>query len=251
MTRMILNLTAGGLMAILSVFLIIQLFSANPMRVDINTTAHPEARTITVQGEGKVSVVPDLATLNVSVLSEAKTVKQVIADNTAKMNQVIAKMKELGIKEKDMTTSQYNLNPQYYYPENRKPVISGYQLNQTLSLKIRNLDLVDNVIDGATALGANNVYGLNFGLDDDSKAKAEAREKAFAAAKAKAEVMANAAGVSLGRVYTFSEGYDYPRPQPVYYAKTMMAEDTAGSAPDIQTGSQEYTVTINMTYEIE
>ncbi len=193
---------------------------------------------------------PDLANLNVSVLSEAKTVKQVIADNTAKMNQVIAKMKELGVAEKDMVTSQYNLNPQYYYPENQKPMISGYQLDQTLTLKVRNLDLVDNVIDGATASGANNVYGLNFGLDDDSKAKAEARDKAFAAAKAKAEVMAKAAGVTLGRVYTFSEGSNYMPPTP-YYVKTMMAESSLGAAPDIQSGSQEYTVNVSITYEIE
>jgi len=250
MTRAILNLAAGTLLAILSVALLLQLFSANPLRVNLDTTAHPEARTVTVQGEGKVSVVPDLATLNVSVLSEAKTVKQVIADNTIKMNQVIAKMKELGIADKDMVTSAYNLSPQYYYPQNARPQINGYQLDQTLTLKIRNLDLVDNVIDGATALGANNVYGLAFGLDDDSKAKAEARDKAFTAAKDKAEVMAKAAGVKLGRVYSFSEGSNYIPPTP-YYAKAMMAESSAGAAPDIQSGSQEYTVTVSMTYEIE
>jgi uncharacterized protein len=252
LTKDILRVTASAFLGLLSVFLIINFFNPGKLSMDVQTTAHPETRTITISGEGKVVAKPDIAQISVSVITQDKTVSKVIKSNTEKMNGVIAKMKALGIDGKDITTSGYNLNPIYNYPENLPPTISGYSLEQTLSLKIRNLDLVDNVIDDATANGANNVYGLTFKLDDDTEVMNQAREKAFAEARKKADMMAKSAGVKLGDVYTFSEGYDTPSPVR-YYAKTEMAVGGASdmSAPDIQSGSQEYTVTISITYEIE
>jgi uncharacterized protein len=251
LTKDILRVMASILLGLLSIFLVINFFNPGKLSLDVQSTAHPEARTITVSGEGKVVVKPDIAEISISVISEDKTVSKVIKSNTDKMNGVIEKMKTLGIDEKDMTTSGYNLNPIYNYPENLPPVITGYSLNQTLALKIRNLDLVDDVISDATTAGANDVYGLTFKLDDDKEVMNQAREKAFAEAKAKADMMAKAAGVKLGDVYTFSEGYNNYYPTP-YYAKAEMAyADSAGAvAPNIQSGSQEYTVNVSITYEI-
>jgi uncharacterized protein YggE len=251
-TKDLLRVMASVLLGLLSVFLILNFINPGKLSLDVQSTAHPEARTITVSGEGKVVVKPDIAQINVSVISEDKTVSKVITANTDKMNGIIDKIKALGIDEKDMTTSGYNLNPVYNYPENLPPVITGYSLDQTLSLKIRNLDLVDNVIDDATTAGANNVYGLTFKLDDDTEVMNQAREKAFAEAKTKADMMVKAAGVKLGDVYTFSEGYNTPYPTP-YYAKTEMAYGMAAdvATPNIQSGSQEYSVDVSITYEIK
>jgi len=246
-----LKIAATVLLSLLSIAVIISIVSPRELMLDVQSTAHPEARTITVSGEGRVVVKPDIAELKVSVVSEDKTVNRVIDDNNNKMNAIIKKLKEAGMHEDDIKTSSYYLSPRYDYPERQAPQISGYRLEQTLELKIRDLDLVDDVIDAATNLGANNVYGLNFTLDDDTEVMNEAREKAFDAAKEKAERMTKAAGVSLGDVYTFSEGSG-PQPIPMY-AETAVAYGRGGgeSMPDIQSGTQEYTVTVNITYEIE
>lgn len=252
LTKDILRVMASILLGLLSIFLVINFFNPGKLSLDVQSTAHPEVRTITVSGEGKVVVKPDIAEISVSVISEDKTVSKVIKSNTEKMNGVIDKMKTLGIDEKDMTTSGYNLNPVYNYPENLPPVITGYRLDQTLALKIRNLDLVDNVIDDATTAGANDVYGLTFTLDNDTEIMNQAREKAFAEAKKKAEMMAEAAGVKLGDVYTFSEGSNVPYPTPYYgMAKMAYAVEEDMATPNIQSGSQEYTDNVSITYEIE
>jgi hypothetical protein len=253
MTHKALQYTASIFLGLLSVGLI-YLFIFPPsgiIALDVRSTQLPESHTVTVTGEGKVTAVPDIATVNLSVVSESKTVAAVTKDNTVKMNGVIASMKELGIDAKDMVTSGYNLNPKYDYSPNGNAKIIGYTLNQTLTLKIRDLNKVDQVLDKGTTLGTNQVYGLAFALDDDSKVKSDARDKAFADARSKAEVMAKAAGVKLGKVITFSENTPGYYPQPMYYAKTMMAEGAAvDSAPNVQTGSQEYNVSVQMTFEI-
>jgi uncharacterized protein YggE len=246
-----LKTAATILLGLLSLALIINFFSPREWMLDIQSTTRPDARTITVTGEGSVVVKPDVAKISVSVVSEGKVINKVIDDNTDKMNAITKKLKELGMSSDDITTSGYYLYPQYNYPEREAPTISGYRLEQTLALTIRNLELVDDVIDTATNLGANNIYGLTFTLDDDTAVMNEAREKAFDAAKEKAQQMASAAGVRLGDVYTFNEGFG-PQPIPIY-AKSEMAYGIGGggATPDIQTGTQEYTVTVNITYEIE
>jgi uncharacterized protein YggE len=246
-----LKIAATVLLSLLSLAVLISLFSPRELMLDVQSTTHPEARTITVSGEGNVVIEPDIAKINVSVVSEDKTVSRVIDDNTDKMNAIINKLKELGIDKGDITTSRYYLSPRYIYPERQGPVISGYRLEQTLALKIRDLELVDDVIDTATNLGANNVYGLTFTLDDDTDVMNEAREKAFTAAEEKAEQMAKAAGVRLGDVYTFSEGFGPQMPIPMYAESAVAYGRVGGGGPDIQPGTQEYTVTVSITYEID
>ncbi|MBU1934533.1 SIMPL domain-containing protein [Patescibacteria group bacterium] len=244
------KLAATALMSLLSLAIIISIFNPPEFKFDVNSTTHPDAKTITVSGEGTVVAKPDVAEITVSVVTNAKTVDEVVSDNTEKMNGIIDKMKELGIDEMDMKTTGYYLYPQYDYPERLSPVVTGYRLEQDLGLTIRDLDLVDNVIDWSTELGANNVYGLNFTLDDDTEVMKEAREIAFGAAKEKAEQMAAAAGVKLGDVYSFYEGYGY-EPMP-YYAEAGYGRGGGGDlATSIESGSQEHTVTVNITYEIE
>ena len=245
-----LKIAATVLLSLLSLALLINFFNPREMMLDVQSTTHPEARTITVSGEGSVVVKPDIAELSVSVVSEDATVNKVIDDNTNKMNAIIKKLKEAGMDSDDIKTSSYYLSPRYNYPERQAPVISGYRLEQTLALKIRDLELVDDVIDAATNLGANNVYGLEFTLDDDTEVMNEAREKAFDFAKEKAEKMAKAAGVKLGNVYTFSEGAS-PKAIPMYAESVAYGRGGGDVMPDIQAGTQEYTVTVNITYEIE
>ncbi len=225
--------------------------------IKAEVTSQPYARTITVDGEGKVTSKPDIATITFSVISEGTTVKDVTADGNTRMGAVVEAVKKLGVDPKDIMTSSYYLNPVYpqviYEPTLRAPVvpkISGYSLNQSATAKIRNLDSVDDVLDAAVKAGANDVGGLSFDIDEDSALKKDARGKAFTAAREKAEEMAGAAGVKLGRVVTFSEatgGY----PQPFYREMAFDTKAEAGAMPAIEPGSKELTVNVSVTYEIE
>jgi len=215
-------------------------------------TNQPYARTITIDGEGKVTAKPDIALINLSVVSQGSTVKQVTLDGNQKMTEVINAVKALGVDAKDVMTSSYNLYPDYAYPENQQPQIKGYSLTQGIAVKVRKLDTVDDVLDVGIKSGANQVGQLSFDIDEDSALKKEARDMAFKKAREKADQMASAAGVSIGRVITFSEGYSAPV-TPMYRQYDMAYATSAemAPAPSIEPGSKELVVTVSVTYEIQ
>jgi uncharacterized protein len=215
-------------------------------------TNQPYARTITVTADGKVTSKPDIALIDLSVVSQSKTVKAVTQDGNVKMGLVIDAVKKLGIEAKDITSTQYNLYPNYVYPQNASPKIDGYNLTQDIQVKVRNLDIVDDVLDAGITAGANQIGQLTFDIDDPSALKAQARDKAFVTAKEKALQMTKAAGVTLGRVVTFSEDAGYQPPIFANYAmKAMDSVGSAAPAPSIEPGSKELDLSISVTYEIE
>ncbi|MBI5422017.1 SIMPL domain-containing protein [Candidatus Peregrinibacteria bacterium] len=214
-------------------------------------TNQPYARTITVDAEGKITSKPDIALIDLSVVVQGKTVKEVTKAGNVSMSQVIEAVKKLGIESKDIASTQYNLYPNYVYPDNRSPRIDGYNLTQNIQVKVRNLDQVDDVLDTGISAGANQVGQLTFDIDDPSALKKQAREKAFTAAKEKAKEMAQAAGVSLGRVVTFSEGTGYQPPMFANYAMKAMSADSGAPAPSIEPGTKELNLTVSVTYEID
>ncbi len=230
--------------------------------IKAEVTEQPYARTVTVNGEGKISAKPDIALISLSVESAGKTVKEVTLDNNNKMNKVIAEVKALGVKAEDITTTGYNLYPRYSdsyvispitsVKEAKTPEIIGYTLSQSVQVKVRDLSKVDDVLDKGILAGANQVGGLSFDIDDTGKIKAAAREQAFQKAREKAEAMAQAAGVKLGRVVTFSESYNN---YPLYsnYAMNLRTADMAAEAvaPSIEAGSKDLNVNVSVTYEIE
>ncbi len=219
-------------------------------------TNQPYARTITVAGEGKISAKPDIANVSLSVVSKGSTVKQVTTDNNTKMNQVLDAVKGLGVDPKDITTTAYDLYPEYDYSTPLRPgttnKIIGYNLTQEVTLKVRDLTKVDDILDAGTKAGANQVGSLSFDIDDKGPVKKEARQKAFDDAKQKAQEMASQAGVSLGRVVTFSEE-STPTPYPIYNMAmdVKSAGVAAAPAPSIEPGSKELTMNVSVTYEIE
>lgn len=223
--------------------------------IKAEVTNQPYARTITVSGDGKISAKPDIANVSLSVVSKGLTVKQVTTDNNTKMNAVIAAVKGLSVEDKDITTSAYNLYPEYDYSTLDKGGLNkiiGYNLTQEVTVKVRDLNKVDDVLDSATKSGANQVGALSFDIDDTGPIKQQARQKAFDAAKKKAQEMAGEAGVGLGRVVTFSEAaapVQYPMYNFAMEAKSAGA--TPAPAPDIQPGQKELTMSVSVTYEIE
>jgi len=204
--------------------------------------------TISISGQGKVLAKPDIGQVDLTVLSDAKTVATAQTDNTAKMNKITQAMKDFGIKDEDLQTANYSIYPQYQYTAG-KNIIIGYEVAQTLRVKIRNLDKIGDVLGQAATLGANQVGSLTFTFDDVEGIRSQARQKAIDQAKQKAEDLAKTLGVALGKVTSFSESSN-GGPIPYYAPQGMGIGGGGGGAPDIQTGQNEVTVDVTISYEI-
>jgi uncharacterized protein YggE len=164
------------------------------------------------------------------------------------MNKLTDRVQKTGLNKDDMKTTQYYINPRYDYIDGRS-VLAGYDVQQTLKVKIRDLDKVGAVLSIAGEVGANQVGGLNITIDDPEPLKAAARIKAVASARSKAAVLAQSIGVRLGRVVSFSE--NSPDEQPPYMMKESFGLGGGGApAPNIQSGSLEITSSVALSYEI-
>jgi len=198
-------------------------------------------------GEGKVYTKPDIAFVDFSVVTQGVRIKDVQEANTSKMNNIITFLKKSGIEEKDIKTTSYSLYPQYVYEESKIPQISGYQINQTVSIKIRDLTKVGDILQDAVGWGVNQVNSLYFGVENDEQLKEQAREMAIKDAKAKAEKLASQIGIKLGKIIGFSEsGNGYI---PIY--KEGYGVGGGSASPDIQAGESEIVVNVTLTYEIK
>ena len=213
------------------------------------STNAPKTAQITVSATGEVSQIPDRASVSAGVVTQASTADAAMSANAAKMSAAFDELRQAGIKEKNIRTSQMSLSPRYNYKNRQSPNITGYEVRNTVSATAEDLDKVGPMLDALVKAGVNNINGVNFSVNEPEAAKAEAREKAVKAAKAKAEAMAKAAGVSLGNLTAISEnsrgGF---RPQPVAFAR---AESLQASSTPIAAGEQNLSVTVNLTYEIK
>jgi len=209
-----------------------------------------ERDTITISGEGKIKAIPDIATIQLGLSTEKKTVAAAQKENTDKMNQLIEQLKKQGVEKKDIQTTNYSIYPQYDWIEG-KQTLRGYQVNETVTVKIRNLDKIGDILSMAGDLGLNQVGGLNFDIDEPEKLKQEARIKALENAKEKAKALAEIMGVKLGKVVSFTESSQTP--YPIYKSYALEGVGGGGSAPspNIESGSTEITVNATVVYEIK
>jgi len=213
--------------------------------------------TITVSDSGEIYAAPDLAVTSFSVVTEAKTVAEAMSENTNKMNAVIEAVKGQGVEEKDLKTINFNISPHYdyygvssIYPSGKR-VLVGYDVTQSLQVKIRDLEKVGSIVQAAVDNGSNEASDLQFTIDQQDEFKKQAREEAINKAKAKAEELADQLGVKLVRITSFSESNYVP-----YY--DFMAKEAAplgigggSGAPQIETGENKIEVTVYITYEID
>ena len=213
---------------------------------------------ITVYGKGEVQAKPDLALINFGVKSEAKTVSEAMEENIQKMNNIISFIKNEGVEEKDLKTVNFRIQPlyeyikdgvdYYLYPEGKRTLV-GYEVSQSLETKIRNMDKIGSVIQGATDEGANQVGSLSFTIDDEEGLKKQAREEAIEKAKEKAKELASQLGVRLVKIVNFSESGTSPY-YPVVYDSLEMAKGAGESSPQIEVGENTIGVNVSITYEI-
>ncbi len=208
--------------------------------------------TITIDGEGKVTSAPDVAVVSLGVQSDAKTVKVAQADNSKKMNDIIKAVKDLGVKDADIQTTNYSIYPKYSY--NSATGISdivGYTVSQSVTVKARDLDKVGGILFKAGELGANQVGGVQFTVDNSESLKVRAREKAIDNAKTKANVLFDKLGLKPGRIVSYDESV--PGIYPMYMKDSYGIGGGASSAPvpSVETGSLDITVNVSLTFEIK
>ena len=210
---------------------------------------------LTVSADGRSTRTPDLAVFSAGVTTQGATAGEAMTANAAAMNKVFAALKKAGIADKDVQTSNINLNPVYGQPVIgpngqmvQEPRIVGYQANNTVSVKQRNLKAMGGVLDALVSAGANNVNGPSFQIDDADAAQDEARVAAMTKARARANLYAKAAGLRVVRVISISEGGGYaPPPMPVMYAKAAMAD--AAPTP-IAVGEVESQINVTVQFEL-
>ena len=252
---------AFAVLGALALFLLVSAFSEfKSMRyIGSGVTA---TNTISVNGEGTAYAVPDIATFSVSVRETAKDVATAQKAATEKNNDIVEYLMEAGIEEKDVQTTDYSVNPQYDYSDSAcssgycppsNPKLVGYEVSQTLTVKVRDTDKAGDILSGVGTRGAANVSGLSFTIDDEDAINAEAREKAIADAQDKAKQLAKDLDVRLVRIVGFSESGNYP-----YYGKVMLessagrggAMDAVAPAPQLPVGENKIISNVTVVYEI-
>jgi hypothetical protein len=209
---------------------------------------------ISVTGEGAASLAPDMAVVTMSVLRQEKTARAALDANNRAMTEVLAAMKEAGIETRDLQTSSFSIDPQYFYPQssNNKPVepqITGYRVSNTLTVRVRDLSKLGTILDKSVTLGVNQGGQIQFTNDDPSAAVTEARKDAMRDAIAKAKTLTEAAGIDLGRISQISEQHRTPSPVPMMRAE--MAMKASSDAVPVASGENQYSVTVNVSFELK
>lgn len=208
------------------------------------TTSEPALRTITVSATGSITLVPDVARVNVGVTVTKPTVKEARDAASSAMSSIIASLKALGIDDRDLKTVSIDLSA--LYSTDLTPKIIGYRMSQQLQITVRDLAKAGDVVDTATANGATDVNGLWFEVGDPAGATDQARTDAIGKARTSAQTMASAAGVRLGAVVSISDG-SVSYPGPMYFGAAAARDE----ATPVQAGTQDVQATVTMVFEID
>jgi uncharacterized protein YggE len=205
---------------------------------------------ISVSGTGKVTGTPDTLTMSFGVSVRRDTVSEAVAVAAAKAQAIIDALESNGVAEEDIQTANYSIYPQYDW-DGEKQQLLGYQVNNSVIAKIRDIDNAGEVIDAVTAAGGNEVTvsGVTFSIEDNDALIEAAREAAWNDAKAKAEQLAALSGVTLGNPAVISETFS-PSPQPFAYATSEFAGEDAAFSTPINPGEQQVAVSLNVRFSI-
>ena len=219
---------------------------------------------ITVSGEGEVFAIPDTAQFSFTITKDAKTMADSQKQVSELGNSLVTKLKAAGIEEKDIKTEGFNAYPKYETKASRipcsptycppydgNPVITGYTVSHTYSVKVRNLEKSSDIAKLLTDAGVSSLNGPDFTIADIESIKNEARDEAIADAKEQAKILAKQLGVRLGTIIDFQvvdNGY-YPMPM---YARASMDAGMSEKAiaPDIEPGQSDIKVQVQITYRI-
>lgn len=221
-------------------------------------------RNFSVSGEGKITAVPDVAQFSFGIITEGgKNIAELQKENSQKANGAIEFLKRGGVKDKDIKTVNYNIQPRYQYPicvpsvNARKnepcppPEIVGYSVSQTIAVKAKDFNKISDLLAGVVQSGANAVSELSFVIDDKTEIENKTRQQAIENAIKKAESIAQAGRFNLGNILSINEEWGGISPRFSILEKSLAigANDNM-PAPEIEPGSQDITVKVSINYEI-
>ncbi len=217
--------------------------------------------TIAVTGHGEVFATANIATFSFTASDREATAPDAQSKMAAKANAAIAYLKQNGVDSKDIQTADYNVNPTYAdnspgicsygkCPPNGTPTINGYEVSETITVKLRDPAKSGTILQGVGNAGVSNISGLSFTIDNPKALQDQARKVAIDDAKAKAKLLAKDLDIRLDDIVSFSENGNFPGPTP--YLKEIADQTSASApvAPDIQTGQNKITSDVILTYEI-
>jgi uncharacterized protein YggE len=213
-----------------------------------------ERNTISVSGEGKVVGIPDIAAIDLGTTVEKPTVAAAQQENTRIMNNLDDYLKSVGVDPKDVQTTSYDVTPNYDWT-NGVQKLRSYSVTQNVHVKVRDLSKVGAIIGQAGTLGANEIGGIQFTIDNPDALTAQARDMAIADAQAKAAEIGKTAHIRIVRIVSYDEtnGGVVP-PSPVTFGAMnlgMGGAPSAALAPAVETGSNDIVVDVTLTYEIQ
>jgi uncharacterized protein YggE len=223
--------------------------AAGPVEVRMNS----QQEGIWVNGEGKVTAVPDIATINLGISAQAASVAEAQKQASDTMNKIMKSLADNGVAQKDIKTQQFSITRVTRFDKDtQQEVVIGYRVDNTVNVKIRDISKAGVTIDAVAVAGGDltRINGISFSVDDPTIYQNEARQKAMNDAKAKAEQIAKLAGVGLDKPTYINESVYIPGP----IFREAMAKDAAGaaSAPTpISPGEQEIRVNVQVVYSIK
>lgn len=237
-------LTVGGLLAVFLVLASLQRL----LDYSRSLSGTLSGNTIMVSADGKAKAVPDVAMLSLGLVTQSKTAQEAEKANSEKFNKIVDYVKAQGVEKEDISTSQYTIYPTYNYSTSQN-TISGYELRQTVTVKIhgvdQNIEQLNRVLRGAIENGANEISGVSLTFENQDELTNKARTEAIAKAKEKAVQMAKETGLKLGKILSVNE-----------YMQTPMYYDGKGgmggsASPNIEPGSQEIVLNVNLTFAVK
>lgn len=215
---------------------------ANTLNADV-----AQVRTITSSGEGAINASPDVAYVNIGVVTEGKELSKVQAENSDKMTKVMASITKLGIKKEEIKTVGYNVNPKYEWNEKTgTSTITGYTVSNTLEVTINDITKTGSLLDAAVASGSNSVNSVRFALKNQTELYNQALELAVKDAKAKASAMGK--GLSISNIQPFKITEVSNRNTPVFYESNAVAFDSAKVSTPISGGELKVSATVTVEF---
>jgi uncharacterized protein YggE len=207
------------------------------------------ATTLNLAAYGETQARPDMASLNLGVVTDARAAAEAMAANAQRMAQVMAALKAAGIAPRDIQTSNLNLNAQYAYDQGQAPRLTGYQASNQVTVTVHDLARLGAAVDATVSAGATQVNGISFGLNDPTAAENAAREQAVRALAAKADLYARATGYRVSRLVSLSEGGGYAPPPPMPMIMSAMKRGAVAETP-VAAGELKVRIDISGLYEL-
>lgn len=211
----------------------------------VQPAASTDGTLLSVSATGEARRVPDVATVSAGVVTQAADANAALRANAEQMNRLMEAVREAGIAERDIQTSDLGVSPQYHRADGQARQISGYEARNTVNLTVRDIAGLGGVIDALVAAGANQVYGPNFQIGEPDEARDEARRAALDAARARAELYAEALGLRVRRIVSISEGGGF-MPRPMMAVRAMDAMESSPVSP----GESTLSVNLDVVFEL-